>query len=84
MRRDFQRPASLVLGTSRSDYYEQVYTLYLGNGGISGSGYLDNLMKILSPCNSEVHSTLSFGQGSHLFPALWAAGLACTRPLQRI
>ena len=54
-----------------------VYTPRPGNGGGSGTGY----SKSLSPCNSEGHSSLAFGQGSHRSLALCAAVSAVTRPL---
>ena len=44
-----------------------------GNGGHSGSGYLETL----SPCSSEDHSTLSYRQDSQL-------ALLSVLPVQRV
>ena len=51
------------------------------NGGQSGSSY--SAFNI-SPCGSEVHSSLSCVRGSHLIPALYNVVSAATRPLQRL
>jgi hypothetical protein len=43
---------------TRCGYGEIAYTLCPDNGGNSGAGY----SAFFSPCNSEVHSALRFGQ----------------------
>ncbi len=56
-------------------------TLCPYNGGSSGSGYS---AIGLSPCGSETHSALLFGQGSHRIPALCAVSAKRTCSLHSL